>query len=213
MNKRIKRRLLWLGRRAVFGGCAVVSVFLLMSGYESITNRPLPWVHTIDKVNLVAFSHDYTFRVPPTSSTSSLYGNFGKPSTLKLPEASLRLNIVAPIKQNTTWLARAGTLQLLVPKPPRAGNIGAAFLYCRSSFRTISARNMPTVGQNIFMDTEGSWRYVYRVSSAKQISENQPYVPSDDGTQGKLIVDCNDSGQKVNYIIEGDLLSVQGIQQ
>jgi len=212
MKKRASRYFFAWGRRSVFIGCAAVSAFVLLSGYESIFNRSVPFVHTLDSVQLHAFAPSYDL-ASAASPNVKMYGNFGKPVTVKLPASSLRLNVAAPIEENNTWLARASSLHMLITKPPRSGNIGMALMYCRSSFRTISSANMPKQGQNIFIDTDQDWRYVYRVSNVGTYTDSRPYIPTDDGTRGKLVVACDDTARHVSNIIEADLLSVQGVER
>ena len=199
-------------RLSVFTICGLVSAYILASGYESIYNRPLPFVNTIAAVNLTDFTGVYRLADAATPK-DSYFGDFGKPVTLKLPASSLRLDIVSAIQDGSSWLARPSSLQLLVPSPPRSGNIGVAFLYCRSGFRTINADNIPSAGQNIFMDTDQGWRYVYKVVAAHEYSDTEMYVPSDDGSTGKLIIDCYDASSQTNIIVEADLLSVQGVEE
>ena len=202
-----------LARIAVLSTCGLFSVFVLMSGYESVYGRALPFVHTLAPVNLSAFSQVYNLQAS-SAQNSRLYGNFGKPQTLKLPARLLRLDIVPPLRPaNGMWLARASTLHLLLPTKPRAGNIGIAFLYCRSSFRTLNAQNLPSVGSNILMDTDHQWRYVYKVTNTRLAPESEPYVVADDGGNSKLIIDCNDGGQHLDVVVEASLLSVQGVDQ
>jgi len=207
-----KRTMLILGRLSLFSLCGLASAYILASGYESIYNRPLPFVRTIAAVNLSAFTHVYQFNTVSATPKPTYYGDFGKPVTLKLPADSLRLNIVSALADGSSWLARPSTLQLLIPKPPRNGNIGVAFLYCRSGFRTINAGNLPSSGQNIFIDTDQNWRYVYKVVAAHAFSAAEPYVPSDNGSTGLLLIDCYDQSNSSNIIVEADLLSVQGIE-
>ncbi len=211
-RKSLRHTVFIIVRVAVLGVCAVISVFLLLSGYESVYNKALPFVHTLDRVNLAVFSRSYDLNAG-AHYPLSYYGNFGKPQTLKLPSSSLRLDIVAPIQQGKDWLARANTLHLLIVRRPREGNIGVGLLYCRSSFRTLNGQNVPELGQNIFMDTDKNWRYVYKVTNAKQYPDSAPYIVADDGSQGKLVVDCNDSVHHVNIVVEATLLSVQGVEQ
>jgi hypothetical protein len=212
MKKHAKRYFFAWGRLFVFVGCAAVSVFVLLSGYESIYNRSVPFVHTLDRVELAAFASSYDLKSAANPS-QKLYGNFGKPVTVKMPASSLRLNVTAPIEENQAWLARANSLHLLVTKPPRSGNIGMALMYCRSSYRTVDARDLPKQGQNIFIDTDEDWRYVYRVTNANTYADNKPYIPSDDGSRGKLIIACDDTSLHITNIIEADLLSVQGVER
>lgn len=201
----------WVIRTIVFALCGAASVFLLASGYESIYNRSLPFVHTIDPVNLQAYDKSYDLG-KASSGDEKLYGSFGKPSNVKLPERAARLDIGAPIHKDGEWLSRANTLHMLVPQEPRNGNIGIALLYCRASFRTINDQNLPAVGSNIFMDTDEDWRYVYKVVTAKVFTDTVPYIASDTGKTSKLIISCNDKTAGINAVIEANLLSVQGVE-
>ena len=69
------------------------------------------------------------------------------------------------------------------------------------------------MGQNIFMDTDSNWRYVYKVTSVGIYPQVRPYVLADDGTTSGLIIDANDAGAGSNLIITATLLSVQGTSQ
>lgn len=214
MKRPALRRFFPIGRVALYVGCGFISAFILVSSYESIYNRALPFVHTLAKVNLSTLSASYD--LPAAAALKpSVYGQFGKPSTLTIPnrQSSLRLSIVAPISENGTWLARASTMHLLIPTPPLNGNISTAILYCRASFRTVSAGALPVVGSNLFIDTDQNWRYVYKVTLAKTFADSYPYTPINDGAKGKLIVFCNDAAHQANDIIEADIISVQGTTQ
>ncbi|MGF7229535.1 MAG: hypothetical protein ACQR33_06185 [Candidatus Saccharibacteria bacterium] len=210
--KRLKFFAGWVVRICVFAMCGAISVFLLMSGYESVYNRSLPLVHTLDSVNMSAYASSYNLDASSYSRTS-LYGSFGKPTTIKLPAHSERFSIVAPLQQGGEWLARANAMHLLLPSSPRNGNIGIALLYCRASFRTLNDQNLPAVGSNVFMDTDKEWRYVFKISSAKVFSDAIPYVASDTGGNTKLIITCNDKAAHTNMVVEANLLSVQGVDQ
>jgi hypothetical protein len=207
--------LYWCGRLMVFAACGFVSLYILLSGYESIYARPVPFVHTITTVNLSAFSQSYNLNAQSTQEPK-LYGYFGKPVTLELPQRSLRLDIVPAIREGGDggpWLARSDTLQLLIPARPRTGNIGVTFLYCSTGFRTMTAQTLPSAGQNVFMDTDQGWQYVYRVTDVEAIPEQQPFVVSDDGSTAKLVIACNDAAHGVDDVVLATLLSVEGVEQ
>jgi hypothetical protein len=213
-KKLLVNALFFVGRVMVFVGCGLVSLFLLLSGYESIFNRDLPFVHTLDTVNLQALSKRYDLQKAVANQNADMLGNFGKPQTLKLPERALRLDITAPIiGGQDTWLARANTLHAIILKDARRGNIGLLALYCRASFRTIDATALPKQGENIFIDTDKNWRYIYRVSSAKVVPADQEYVVADDGQTARLIIACYDAALKADAIVEASVLSVQGVTQ
>lgn len=209
--KVLKKALGFAGRGIVLIACLAISIFLLMSGYESVYSRSLPLVHTIDQVNLQAYTDSYNLTAASHLNTN-LYGSFGRPINVKLPERNARLDIAPPI-YNDGWLARSNALHLLIPTPPRNGNIGTMLLYCRSSFRTLTDQNLPSVGSNIFVDTDKGWRYVFKVTSAKVYADNVPYVASDGGSTSKLIMSCNDGSVHANVVVEANLLSVQGVDQ
>ena len=211
----------FVGRFGLYAGCAYISLFILASGYESIYNRALPFVGTLASVDIQPLAKAYNLGVA-YQMKPSYYGQFGKPSVLTIPgrNGPKRLSIVTPIKQTDTWLARASAMHLLLPDKPTSGHISTAILYCRASFRTITAGTLPRAGSNLFIDTDQKWRYVYKVNLAKAYATSYPYVPGNGASadaagasKGKLIIFCNDTDHKANDVIEADLISVQGISQ
>jgi len=209
---RVKKILQPIGAGIVMLCCGLISVFLLASGYESLYNRSLPFIPTIEPVDLTALGISYKLN-DAVVHDEKMYGNYGKPATVKLPERSARLDIVPPIKDTDgSWLGRANTLHLLVPAKPRGGNLGLAVLYCRAGYRTFNAETLPKIGANIFIDTDHSWRYVYKVTSTAVAPAAQPYVVADAGTSSRLLLGCYDANTKHNAYIEATLLSVQGIE-
>lgn len=198
-------------RGLVLSACGVASLFVLASGYESVFNKPVAFVKTIQAVNLSAFAGSYNLE-RAVQDTSAEYGTFGQPVTLKLPASNVRLDIAPAITNGTTFLAQTSSLQLLITQRPVAGNIGMALLYGRASFRTLSDQTVPSVGQNMFMDTKTQWRYVYKITSVGLYPQNRPFVLADTGTSG-LAVDANDAHTGTNLIITGTLLTVQGTSQ
>lgn len=208
--KRLKNTISWVVRVAVLVACGATSAFLIMSGYEAVYNRSLPLVHTIDPINLSALENSYDL-TDAGSLQQKRYGTFGKPATVKMPDRAARFNVVEPISQDGNWLSRANALHLMLPTQARSGNIGIALMYCRAGFRTVNAQNLPTVGSNIFMDTDQEWRYVYKVTSAKVFPDSTPYIAGDTGIGSKLVISCSDAANHTNVIIEANLLSVQGV--
>jgi hypothetical protein len=203
-----------ISRLLVYAACGLASIFVLASGYESIYNRSLPYVHTLDPVSLEAIGQSYDLpqhiSVPPKH-----YGQFGRPVTLKLPgrPTARRLDITPAIYSQGQWLARSSALHSLIPLPAKKGNIGMLLLYCRTSFRTIPNDNLPATGSNIFVDTDQEWRYVYKVMAARTINQSDDYIMTANNVPGKMLIACNDTALRVTSIIEADLISVQGVEQ
>jgi hypothetical protein len=209
----IRKSIVRAGRFGLYGACGLLSLYILASGYESIYNKALPFVDTLAPVNLTVLSHTYDLAaaIPKPSS----YGQFGRLVTLSIPNPTgvQRLSVVAPIDDNGSWLARASTMHLLIPTDPLNGNVSTAILYCRGSFRTITASTLPAVGSNLFVDTDQSWRYIYKVSASKAYAPDYQYIPTANPTKGKLIIFCNDQTNHANVVIEADIIAVQGTTQ
>jgi hypothetical protein len=103
-------------------------------------------------------------------------------------------------------------MHVLLPSQAVNGNISMSILYCRASFRTINASSLPSVGANIFVDTDLKWRYVYKVTTARAYDTAYKFVPTPSSGKGKLLVFCNDPDNRANDIIEADLITVQGVE-
>jgi hypothetical protein len=215
--KKTKKLGAGLLRIAIFALCGAISLFLLASGYESLYNRSLPLVHTLDPINFQSFANTYNLQKAYVFSKDqkdeSIFGTFGAPTSLKLPGRTKKLDIVPAVHPDANqWLARANTLHVVTPEGARSGNIGVALLYCRSGFRTLDSNNLPAEGSNLFMDTDKNWRYVYKIISVVTNDQNQTYIPADSGEQSKLLISCNDSRKHTTIIIEANLLTVQGVE-
>jgi len=208
----MKRFLSRIGSSIVFLLCGVISLFLLASGYESVFSRSLPVVRTIEPINLTALSSSYDIdHAILGDKDDPRYGSYGKPQTIKFPERAARLDIVQPLKDESgKWLARSNGLHILAPEKARNGSLGITLLYCRAGARTISADVLPAIGSNLFMDTDRSWRYVYKVTSTAISPASQAYVLADGGNTSKLLISCFDDTKNNNVYLEANLLSVQG---
>jgi hypothetical protein len=211
LMKRVKKTMFFMGSIVVLASCGLASLFLVASGYESIYSRSLPFVHTVDPINLKAFEQSYNLDQSIVRDDKA-YGTYGVPLTVKFPQRAARLDITQPLRdENGSWLSRANTLHLLVPEKPRNGSIGVALIYCRAGFRTITSSTLPAMGSNIFIDTDHNWRYVYKVTSTSVADSSRSYVMADGGGASKLLIGCYDEATKTNAYIEATLLSVQGI--
>lgn len=211
MTRRLRPVAIFVCKAICLTGCGVASLFILASGYESVYNRSLPYVHTLDSVNLTSVTQSLDLS-KHTSTDPKQYGTFGKPVTLKLPgsRTNIRLDIAGPITQGNAWLARASTVHAVIPRPPKSGNIGFLLLYCRAGFRTIPIESLPAKGTNILVDTDQRWRYVYKVTGTRTINQNDAYVPASNRQQPKLMILSNQQSDGLSTLIEADLITVQG---
>lgn len=209
MKQQIINAILQWGRAFTLVVCGILSVLLCMSAYESYFNKQLPLVKTLDSVNLQILPVAYRM-LSAAKPNVELYGDFGKPVKLRIPENSLNVSLAPPIHDDSSgsWLARSHTMHALVTHRPKNGAIDDLVLYCRASFRTLNDQSLPKVGTDIFIQTDKAQQYAYKVLNTKVAKQDGAYSPS---PKTDLIIGCGDNDKNNFVIVEATLITVQRV--
>ncbi len=195
---------------------AFVTCFVFLNSFEIVFNHDTRFSSALERFQSKETLESILKENSDAQSFSILErswaGDFGVPKTLKIPVFSSRLPLSEAISVNGEWLARSGNGHFRIISSGRNGNIGDVIVYLRSQWRTIASPEQLSIGDNIFLETDAGWRYMFRTVNKSLLRPNQPFVKSDNNS-GTLILLIEDDQRKVIFAFEGVFVSIQNIQQ
>ncbi|HSX02202.1 MAG TPA: hypothetical protein VLI05_02690 [Candidatus Saccharimonadia bacterium] len=214
MKRKLQRGLNWATRTVLMTASGLFTLFIFANSYELAFDRPLPLplASAVAKVDLSPFTNLVHPADALASSAAERVGNYGQPNTLRLPTRQIKLPLAPAIVADDVWAARSNTGHFMVVGPAKGGNLGDLFVYMRQSWRTIDQPRQIVAGDNLFVDTDKGWRYMYRVSETQAIPESSRYVLADSRVSQIVLTVENASSHSVT-IIKADFVSVQSIDQ
>ena len=214
MKPRLRHGLNWLTRAALMAASGAFTLFIFANSYELAFDRPLPlpFASAVAKVDLNPLSGLLRPADALTSGAADRVGNYGIPTTLRLPTRQIKLPLAPAIVTDDVWAARSNTGHFIVVSPAKGGNLGDVLVYMRQSWRTIDQPRQITVGDNLFVDTDKGWRYMYRVSETQSLPDTAHYVLSDQKTSQIVLAVADGSAHNLT-LIKADFVSVQSIDQ
>lgn len=217
-NLKKKLRAIWsLAKVSVLGLFFFgITGFVFLNSFEIVFNRDISLVGALERFE----SKETIESVLKKNSNEAILsnyeknwiGDFGIPKTLKIPVFSSRLPLSGALLSSGEWLVRSGSGHFLIAGPGRSGNVGDVVVYSRSGWRTISSPERLSLGDNIFLETDADWRYMFRVVNKGSLYPNQPFVKSDND-MGSLVFLVEDEPRGVVFVFECVLVSVQNIRQ
>jgi hypothetical protein len=189
----------------------LLTVFLFTNSYEIAFNKDLPHIKAVEPVainNIVTPSPNRLKQ----SHAASYEGGYGTPLVLKVPFDKLRIPVVpAILSDDTQWLARSNSAHYYIATPSKNNNLGTTVFYLRQSWRTIVEPAKIQKGDNLFVDTNRDWRYMYRVTDSFTSTSNDPYI-IEDSRVSKLIIVVSDPNTNQQHVIIAEMINVQNIQ-
>lgn len=220
-SKELKKKKLWtmwsLAKVVALGIFFFgITVFVFLNSFEIVFNRDVPFVGALEPFGSRG-TIESILKKDSNNTVLSNYekdwiGDFGIPKTLKIPVFGSRLPLSGPIFSSGEWLVRSGNGHFLIMGPGKNGNVGDVIIYSRSGWRTISSPERLSIGDNIFLETDTDWRYMFRVVNKGSLHPDQPFVKSDTDL-GSLILLIDDGSRGVVFAFECVLVSVQNIRQ
>lgn len=192
-------------------GSFFCTAFVFLNGFELISNRNLAYANALDSVDLSAFLA--VNQQPAVAADSSLaIGGFGEPQYLKIGSQAQRFPLVPGITDKSDFLARASGGHYLYLAPAKNGNLGTTLIYLRQGWRTINDPALLRRGDNIFLDTNKEWRYMYRVSEITTVPTDFRFVVPD-SEKAHLVVIITDKNQGAHTVVVADFINLQNSQR
>jgi len=191
-----------------------VTVFVFLNSAEIIFNMDMPFVHALDSIRSTETLRSVVGDTVSDTGPVGLekIGNFGIPNALKIPVIGSRLSLNKAIFSDGRWLSRSGNGHYMIIGNADGGTIGNVVVYTRSNWRTISEQARLKIGDNIFLDTDSDWRYMFRIVNRSVLRFGQPYVKSDVPNGSMIFVVEDEQAQSV-FVFECAYVSIQNIRQ
>ncbi len=207
--KRLKRFANFCIKLSVLTLCGLVTAYIVTNSAETAFNIDVPFAQAIASEHLDAITTPITPDFLSHADSNDYRGNFGNPVVLKLPAKQVKLPIAPAIYNQGEWLARSNTAHYVITGRAQGGDLGDTVLYLRQSWRTIQDSSDLTVGSNLFLDTDSSWRYLYKVAEITSL-----------GTDGHIVLGTNRKPQvylvlqssEGTTVVRAEFVSVQGLQ-
>ncbi|MEI6477733.1 MAG: hypothetical protein WCO52_01995 [bacterium] len=175
------------------------TTFIMINGYELAFTKEVPFAIALTPVP-VRDIIDRNTSPQIVKDPNSGEGNFGHPLYLKLTPTSTRLQVVPAIYQNGHYLARQSTAQFAYLSPAKGGNIGNTLVYLREGWRTINDPSTLTVGDNVFLDTDRDWRYMFRISNTQLLPATTSFILPDTTTPDLLLAITSSDNKSIQYV-------------
>jgi hypothetical protein len=193
---------------AVMFGSLLLTVFIFSQSFELLFTRDIPYTSALETVSVDQY---ITANKRGTVDQKS-FGSFGAPAFLKIGSQKQRLQLIPTATQDNNYIARlaAGHFELLSPN--QEGNLGNVFIYMRQGWRTIDSTTIPSVNQNLFLDTNTDWRYMYRITEVlTQPSNDRMITP--ESTVPRLVLGIVDTANQRTTYVTAEFVTLQNIAQ
>lgn len=198
---------LWL----TFGA---ITSFVFANSFEVLFSYDIPY---IDAVNTFQSKKVLESVVDTKESSFLTYsndkiGNFGSPTVLKFPQFSEKIRLVRAVYARDKWLYRTTSAHYFILSESKNGNIGNLVIYTHKNWRTLLTPHELNIGDNIFIDTDSEWRYMYRITDRSILRPDNTFVPSESPVN-RLVLVVEDSQKGVTYVFQANFVSLQNAQQ
>jgi hypothetical protein len=184
------------------------------NSYELAFGQDLPFVKALEPVSIntvlpVDRAKDISLATLPGTVRE---GGFGTPQALKLPSLGVKTELVPAFYENNHWLGRLNAGHYYILTPSKSNNIGSTLIYMRAGWRSVPSNATLKVGDNLFLDTNREWRYMFRIDQVNTYSYTDKYV-LEDSVLPKLTVVIEDEQNQVNHIISASFVNIQNVQK
>lgn len=191
-----------------------MSIFVFSNSFEVLFSYDIPYVHALETMHSKNVLLSIVDKENPDSFTYSgeKMGNFGSPLTLKVPSFSIRLPLIRASFVRDSWLYKTNNGHYIIKNNSKNGNIGDLVVYTQKSWRTVEYPENLKIGDNIFIDTDSGWRYMFRISDKSVIGTQEGYVYSE-SSLNTLVLVVEDAKNDTAYVFQGNFVSLQNAQQ
>jgi hypothetical protein len=201
----------------VIGFCAsfALTFFILTNGYELASGKDIRFTSSLSPVNLSGII-DVSADTAEQYLASSRLGGYGKPVSLRISSSAQKIILVpAQFSQYSTdkhLTARLNAGHYLLRTDAVETIIGNPLIYARKNWRSIGQPETVKLGDNIFIDTDSGWRYMFRVAESTTRTAGEQFVISERPVSTLTLV-VEDANSQKQIIISAPYVALQNISR
>jgi len=157
----------------------LVSSVIYINSYSLFFNKPVwgtasvGYLANSEYVESIALKDSLTTKM----DQQKFVGDFGTPSELRLPRIGNRLFLIPALSDGEQFLWRVNNAQYVFRSEASKGDMGNIIVYAESDWRTIELDAALEIDDNIFIDTQNGWRYMFRVTEKNSYDGDISFVP------------------------------------
>lgn len=208
-----RRRSIYNLKFAILGLASfILSSIVFANSYALIFNKPIPISNSVGYIMNSQYVIDQGVpnSVKRKMDEAEFIGDYGVPVELRLPKYSNKVFLIPALSDGERFLWRVNNAQYIFRSQSSKGYMGNLIIYMSSDWRTIDINQELAVDDNIFIDTQRGWRYMFRVVEAQKYDKTVDYVAPSSG-QNTLILLIEDPQTKQSIIYFAQYVSLQNI--
>lgn len=193
---------------SILSTCIVFTGYVYANSYEVLFNKDLTYSSAIEEFHAVNLLQGIRLesRGVEINLSGNVVGDYGKPEVINFSSLNKRISMIPAIVTDSQWMTRSNNGHFFVTYKENK-DLESIVVYMRKSWRTIETPENLAVGQNIFIDTNKDWRYMFRIEDVVALDMESKYVISDkDVTQLVVLIEAPE--ESLVYLIRGSYVTV-----
>jgi hypothetical protein len=193
----------------------VLTAYILLSAYAIIFVQPLPFINAIaraESTDLITSTAKSDGAIIAFSIPKGVNQNNENLQLLKIPKNNTRLNLTKGIVKDNSWFIKPDDGHYLFLINQKTNTLNDILIYTNRDWRTISNPDSILVGDNMFIQTDTSFQYLFRIIDKKTVSLKGNYIPDTSTTLGMILIIQDDTNKSAS-IIRGRLINSLGASQ
>lgn len=179
----------------------IFTIVIFTNSIEILFEIDIPYAYSLNKFEGSSYLSNSEYSKSEVNLKNSLIQTYGDPKIIKFPSINKRLEILKPVYNKKVFLVRTNKVHHLLD------NKGNIVIYLHKSWQTVEDITDISVGENIYLDSDKGWRYVYRIEEINTLAiENKVILP--DTEEPQLLVIIEDSENNLSQLIRAKYLTV-----
>lgn len=182
------------------------TLVIFLNSAEIVLEVDIPYAYSLKKFEGSKHLDNTKLKRGEINEKSSLMQNYGDPNLIKFPSINKKLEVLKSIYNNGSYLVRTNKAHHLFDDK------GNAIIYLHKSWQTVEDISKITIGENLYLDSDKGWRYVYRIEDLGIIDIDSTIVLPE-SEEPQLLVIIEDLKERKIYLIRSNYMTVINSQR